>query len=488
MMRELAPPFLPRPSDRAGSSTRTLLPGLALGLMLTGTAYLPPAQAETSEPDSSMAIAVAANAASLSPSSAIATSPVTPKVASLPAAPVPLAAASEAAAEPSFPASQPDAENRMPTVIGAETQPAAESLPLAIDLAHRPSDRAVSLVEPTETAEAATASTETAELPMAAPPPLQNYQPLVQYQAAAILQDDEFSGRLRTTAIYAVSEQVLFGATVDLTTGNTFADSREEGLSLNELYVSAAPLDSLPNLRLVAGLLDLTSYFDRNSFAKDGATHFFNPVFQTNPALSAAGIATRPGLLVNWSATDQVEFKAAVFSSTRDLGEFDLDGFATEMGFRAQNLILRGTFATARDAGSADGFSEIFQFDRGSAFGLLEDDREIAYGLNAEYFIESLNLGLFGRYGWYENTDLGRDGRSFSLGLSALDVFSERDRLGLAYGQALSNDAARRGKTPDVWELFYDAPLVSGLRAGVSLQSRAELSETVLGLRLRADW
>ncbi|MBE7380071.1 MAG: hypothetical protein F6J95_001505 [Leptolyngbya sp. SIO1E4] len=343
-------------------------------------------------------------------------------------------------------------------------------------------------------AQASETGTDEAEAPTEEPQPtavepLQTYQPLLEFQAVSIFQDDDFSGRLRATGIYAISEQVLFGATVDLATGEGLVDSREEGLSLNELYVSAAPIQNLPNLRVVAGLIDFTSYFDRNSFAKDGATQFFNPVFQTNPALSATGIASRPGLLVNWSATDQLELKAAAFSSSRELGDLALDGFAAEVGFRVENLIVRGTYATARDAGSDDGFSEIFQFGRGDGrFGPLDDDREVAYGFNAEYFIESLNLGLFGRYGWYENQDLDRGGSTFSLGLNALELFTEGDRLGLAYGQQLSNSDLRTGKTPDVWELFYDAPITDGVRAGVSLQSRDELSDTIFGVRLRADW
>ena len=319
--------------------------------------------------------------------------------------------------------------------------------------------------------------------------PLANYQPLLEFQAVSIYQDDDFSARLRATGIYALNEQVLFGAVVDLTTGDAFVDSDDEGLSLNELYVSAAPIQDLPNLRLVGGLVDFTSYFDRNSFAKDAATHFFNPVFQTNPALSAAGIASRPGLLVNWSATDHLELKAAAFSSTRDLGDFAIDGFAAEVGFRVENLIVRGTYATARDAGDDNGFAEIFQFQRDDgSFGLLDDDREVAYGINAEYFFESINLGVFGRYGWYENQDLDSEGTTFSLGLTALDVFLDGDRLGLAYGQRLSNSDLQSGDTPDVWELLYDAPIFTGVRAGVSLQSQDEFSDTFLGLRIRADW
>ncbi|MEM1308660.1 MAG: hypothetical protein AAGF98_04005 [Cyanobacteria bacterium P01_H01_bin.153] len=330
-----------------------------------------------------------------------------------------------------------------------------------------------------------------ADVLLAAEPeaPLTSFQPLLQFQAASIFQDDELSGRLRASAIYAFNEQVLVGATVDLVGGDAFVDSADTGLSLNELYVSAAPFIDLPNLRFVGGLMDLTSYFDRNSFAKDVVTHFFNPVFQTNPALSAAGINSRPTLLVNWSATDQLELKAASFSSSRDLGELALDGFAGEVGFRSGNFILRGTVATARDAGDDNGFEEIFQIQRSDgSFGLQEDDREVAYGLNAEYFIDSINLGLFGRVGWYENQDVERSGTTFSLGTNALDVFLAGDRLGLGYGRLLSNGDLQSGKAPDVWEVFYDAPVYANVRAGVSLQSREEFSDTFLGLRVRADW
>lgn len=321
--------------------------------------------------------------------------------------------------------------------------------------------------------------------------PIAAYRPLLQFQAASIFQDDELSGRLRTSALYALSDQVMLGATIDLVGGNAFVDSADEGLSLNELYVSAAPFRELPNLRFVGGLIDLTSYLDRNSFAKDVVTHFFNPVFQTNPALSAAGISSRPGLLVNWSVSDQLELKAVTFSSSRELAELALDGFAAEAGFRTGNLILRGTFSTARDAGDETGFEEIFQIQRESdRFGLLDDDRETALGLNAEYFIDSINLGLFGRYGWYENEAVDRSGNTFSVGANALDVFLDGDRLGLGYGQQLSNRDLR-DEPPDVWEVFYDAPVYSQssqVRVGVSLQSREAFSNTSLGVRVRADW
>lgn len=315
-------------------------------------------------------------------------------------------------------------------------------------------------------------------------------EPLVQVQGVYTLQGEESSGRFRVSGSYAISPNVLVGATVDVTGGDAFSDSPEEGIDLNELYVAVSPTE-LPNLRFAVGMLDLTSYFDRNSFAKDAATQFLNPVFQSNPALAAAGLGSRPAILMNWTVADPLEIKVAGFSSDRDLDDFALDGFVGEVALRLDNFILRGTYITDRDAGQNDGFREIFGLQRDSDFGLDSDDREVAYGINAEYFIPDIKLGLFARYGWYENLDLDRGGSTFSLGFNLLDLFMPYDRLGLAYGRELSNDDLRVDRDddyPDVWELFYDFRITPNLRAGVTLQSTNQFSETIGGFRIRADF
>ena len=316
-------------------------------------------------------------------------------------------------------------------------------------------------------------------------------EPLVTVQGVYLLEGDDSSARARLSASYALTPNVLFGATLDLTTGDAFTDSPETGFDLNELYVTVSP-PSVPSLRLTLGMIDLTSYFDRNSFAKDAATHFFNPVFQTNPALAAAGIGSRPGALVNWDVTDNLSIRGAAFSSDRDLEDFAFDAAAAEVALRLGNFIVRGTYVTDRDAGQESGFNEIFQFRRdGDEFGLESDDREVAYGMNAEYFIPEINLGLFARYGWYENQALDRGGNTYSFGLNVLDLFFADDRLGLGYGRELSNESLRREDDediPDVLELFYDVRLTRNFRVGVSLQERDGFSETVAGLRVRADF
>ncbi|MBE9182399.1 porin, partial [Oculatella sp. LEGE 06141] len=314
--------------------------------------------------------------------------------------------------------------------------------------------------------------------------------PALRFQGVYVLQGDESSARARLSGLYPLSPRVQAGATLDLTTGEAFADSPDEGLSINELYIAAA-LENVPNLRFVLGQLDLTSYFDRNSFAKDGASQFFNPVFQTNPALAATAISSRPGALVNWSITDTLEARAAVFSSARSIGDFALDAFAGEVGLRLGNAIIRGTYVSARDGGSNSGFGEIFSIDRGDGQrGPFDDDREESYGINAEYFIPEINMGIFGRYGRYENRDLDEGGDTYSGGVSFLDVFSEGDRLGLAYGRGLSNQRLRRedDRNPDVLELFYDFRLLPNLRLGLTLQQLNEFSESIAGLRIRTDF
>jgi len=306
-------------------------------------------------------------------------------------------------------------------------------------------------------------------IPENSPPENEALTPTLDVQGAYLQQEDA-SARLRLQGIYPVSPNALFGAIVDLATGDDFAGTEGDGFSLSELYF-AGSLPSYPNLRLIAGLMDLTSYFDRNSFAKDSTTHFFHPLFQTNPALASTGVGSRIGGLLNWNITDNVEAKAAVFSSNRNLGDLGLDAFAGEIGFRAGNGIIRATYATDEDTG------------RDGVLGTRNGDRENAFGINGEYFIPEIKLGLFARYGWLENSDQDDSSETYNFGLNFLDLFLQDDRLGLGYafGRGFSEDN-------DVWELFYDIRVSPNLRAGVTLQEREGFSETIFGFRVKTDF
>ncbi len=323
-------------------------------------------------------------------------------------------------------------------------------------------------------------------------PPINNMavmQPSAFVQGVYVTQGSDSSARARVSGVYPLTANTIVGATLDLTTANsTFVDSRQQGASINELYI-ATSLPGLPNLRFAVGQLDLTSYFDRNSFAKDGATQFFNPLFQTNAALAVTGISSHPALLANWSVTDNIDAKAAIFSSSNSIGNFSLDGFAGEVGIRYGNAIIRGTYASDRDGGNHDSFRESFQISRGNnQFGPLENDREEAYGVNAEAYVPNLKLGFFGRYGRYEDRTLNKGASTYIFGASLVDLFTRDDRLGLAYGQQLSNSSLSHGKYPDVLEAYYDFKFLPNLRLGFSVQGRDSFQETVFGVRLNSEF
>jgi hypothetical protein len=100
-------------------------------------------------------------------------------------------------------------------------------------------------------------------------------------------------------------------------------------------------------------------------------------------------------------------------------------------------------------------------------------------------------MGIFARYGRYNNVDLGQGGDTFSGGVTFLDLFAKDDRLGLAYGRGLSNDKLRirnDDRTPDVLELFYDFRFLPNLRIGFSVQERNQFSEIVAGVRIRTEF
>ena len=310
--------------------------------------------------------------------------------------------------------------------------------------------------------------------------------PSLRLQTAAIQEGDEFSARARVYGHYFLRSNVAVVGAVDLSTGDAFSDTDSTGFNVSELYVVASP-ENAPELRGAVGLIELTSFFDRNSFAKDSLTHFINPVFQTNPALAATQLESQPAALLHWRPVDEVILKAATFSSG-GFDDLDFDAVAGEIGVNLGNLIVRGTYVSATDDGDRDGISESFQISRNGVFGPQEGDREVSYGINAEWFIPELNAGLFGRYGYHRNADLDISGDTYSFGVNFLDLFIDDDRFGIGYGRELSDDDRRQGDRPDVLETFYDIRLAPNARAAVSLQFRDEFSETILGFRVRADW
>ncbi len=313
---------------------------------------------------------------------------------------------------------------------------------------------------------------------------------ILQVQGTYIQQGDEVTGQARASVSYPITDYSEISGAVEFTQGNALSNSAED-LRIQELYYNAQ-LPGQSNVNLTVGKTDLTSHFDRNSFAKDGTTHFFNSALQSNPALVSAGMASRPAAVARWRASDGVMVKGAVFSSDPELTELGANGAAAEVGIWQGNTLVRATYVTGEDRGAETSFQEAYSLPRGGGqTGVKPGDREHALGLNAETYFPGKKVGAFARYGWYHNSGLGESAQTYSAGINALDVWRDRDRLGVAYGRDLSNEQLRKQQgqsIPDVAEVFYDAPITKNVRAGITLQQRNGFSETVVGFRVKAQF
>lgn len=392
---------------------------------------------------------------------------------------------------PTLPTTSPSGGGNLPTPPQSTGLPpvaaASPALPPALPINGNPSSVPIPVVSPTPgpsvfnppPAPASPNGLTPNAPPLAQPPttaaplmPPERNTPLTEpnldFQGLYVVQGDDSSARARLNGSAFLTPHLFVGGVLDWVTGPDLTN--DDGLQLTELYL-AGSVPGAPGLRFRFGQLDLTSYFDRNSFSKDIGRDFFNSTLQTNPALFAGAnvTASRPAGLVQWAITDDIAVSASVFSSDSDIGEFALDGFAGEVSVRTGNLIVRGTFLSSEDT----------EF-------LETGDRLEAYGVNAEWFIPSLNLGVFGRYGRVENDSASFDADTFSVGINALDVFMDDDRLGLAYGRDLEF-ADDDDTTPDVLEFFYDFKVLPNLRAGFTFQQRNSLSESFAGFRIRSD-
>ena len=311
------------------------------------------------------------------------------------------------------------------------------------------------------------------------PPPQLTLDAQVGLQATSA---QGLAGRLGTVTRYTLGSNTVLGLDVDFIAGSLFGPG---GIDVKQLFI-AQSIPGLENLRFLGGKLDLTAIFDRNSFAKDNLTHFFNFNFGTNPALVAGGLGAKPALVADWLISDELSVKIAPFASQFVGDVFQFDSLAGEVAFRFQeNYVARLTFVTGRDTGVST-FRENDRLLR----PIRPGDRVTAFGLNGEAFFPEIRLGAFFRYGYYRSEVTQVDADHFSLGVNLLDIFRPDDRLGVGYARALSNAnfLLPGERTPDVLEVFYDLKVRDRIRVGFSAQAQDGFSRGVFGVRAKLDF
>ncbi|MCQ4573654.1 MAG: carbohydrate porin [Candidatus Brocadiales bacterium] len=227
----------------------------------------------------------------------------------------------------------------------------------------------------------------------------------------------------------------------------------EDGLdrvSVREVWLQSTFMEE--RLRLVAGKIDLSNYFDMNAVANDETTQFLGSTFVNDLALSLPDNA--PGL-VGYFDTKKGFSLGLGLQSNDNSGEAVTDrlyGIA-ELDYYAPEFLF-GREGNYRFWGRYNGE------DRGRAFGLSFDQK----------FADRLTA--FSRYGITGNTAPGEVEWTWSLGLGLESPFPSRknDHTGLAFSQL----KLPGGEKEEFMEVYYNFFITD--RMALSLDSQVFLN------------
>ncbi len=190
---------------------------------------------------------------------------------------------------------------------------------------------------------------------------------------------------------------------------------QDERLMVREAWLGLRFIDD--RLDVILGKLDPTNYFDRNLFANDETTQFFNGALVNNPMLKQP--PNGPGGVTRWDAGRDVGFSLGVHAPN-DLGKDLLGGpyVIGEIDYHTVRLI--------------DGNYRLW----GRVGTLPEDHRRQTWGAGVS-LDQSLTprLGVFGRAGFSrtEGVSLTSYAASTGIRLTSPPFGRPKDRLGVGY-------------------------------------------------------
>ncbi|MEK6739257.1 MAG: carbohydrate porin [Planctomycetota bacterium] len=249
-----------------------------------------------------------------------------------------------------------------------------------------------------------------------------------------------FIGKPLTNMTFFVDLEAIGGDGADKTIGslsglNDDAGSLQDGDGVDRVSVREAWLQSelfKQHVRLVAGKIDLTNYFDINNVANDETTQFITSVFVNNPVLEAP--ENGPGI-ASFYDTRRGLFFGLGLQSADNSGADITDGLfgIGEIGMRLRYLLgLEGTY---RLWGKING-------DRNNNKG---------FGVSIDQHI-SPKLVTFARYGINEMD--GADIKSaWSAGLELRHPFLSRVNDSAAF--AFGNTESVYGSEEQMTEIHY---------------------------------
>jgi len=200
-------------------------------------------------------------------------------------------------------------------------------------------------------------------------------------------------------------------------------------------------------LKVYAGILDTTSFFDVNEFANDEQNQFLNTDLVNNPL--AALPSYNPGLILNINLSHNLSLQLGWSQGSPDTESV----YLTQLGFSSEDY-------------------HVFLYYTNSP---LEEVK--SFGISADYAFE--NLGFFFRFG---KNNL-KDYRYFLSGGSVLSF--KREEIGVGY-------ALRKGeelKDLNVLELYFKHLINNYLHFTFDYQLINDVKDTyVLGFRLNFEY
>ncbi|MEE9559066.1 MAG: carbohydrate porin [Candidatus Brocadiales bacterium] len=270
-----------------------------------------------------------------------------------------------------------------------------------------------------------------------------------------------------------IFSNTVSGLNDDVSRGSHQDDDGLDRVSVREVWLQSMLMED--RLRLVAGKIDLTNYFDMNTVANDETTQFLASAFVNNLALSPPD--NGPGVVGYFDTRKGYSFGAGLQSSDNS-----------------------GTAVTDRvfAIGELDYHTPKFLFGREGDYRFWGryngDTRSSAVGVS---FDQKFREGLsgFGRFGATHNAAPDEVKWTWSLGLGLSSPFSLRrnDHAGLAFSR-LKTDESKNEELAEVYYNFFITDHMSAtLNSQVLLNSIREESFkedylSTFGLRVQMDF
>ncbi len=270
-----------------------------------------------------------------------------------------------------------------------------------------------------------------------------------------------------------IFSNTVSGLNDDVSRGSHQDDDGLDRVSVREVWLQSMLMED--RLRLVAGKIDLTNYFDMNAVANDETTQFLASAFVNNLALAEP--PNGPGVVGYFDTRKGYSFGAGLQSSDNS-----------------------GTAVTDRvfAIGELDYHTPKFLFGREGDYRFWGryngDTRSSAVGVS---FDQKFREGLagFGRFGATHNAAPDEVKWTWSAGLGLSSPFSLRrnDHAGLAFSR-LKTDESKKEELAEVYYNFFITDHMSAtLNSQVLLNSIREESFnedylSTFGLRVQMDF